>query len=170
MISGRRTYIDLFTKAVHAMADTIPVTPYYFYDLNLKANYTLNAKNKVYISGYFGQDDYSSKDTVSRINSDFAWGNYTGTIRWNYLISTKIFTNLTLLASNYNYDFMNEWTYGKENKKTEFEWKSNLKDYSVKYDVGYYLSDKITLKTGIMSTYHDIDPGKINGKQDTLII
>jgi hypothetical protein len=168
MISGRRTYIDLFTKTLHAIADTIPETPYYFYDLNLKVNYSLNAKNKIFVSGYFGKDDYNYSDTVSNINNNFAWGNYTATIRWNYLISNKIFTNLTLLASNYNYDFMNEWSYGKENKKTEFEWKSYLKDYSLKYDLGYYISDKITLKAGIISTYHDIDLGKINGKQDTL--
>jgi hypothetical protein len=168
MISGRRTYIDLFTRVMHAIKDTIPVTPYYFYDLNLKANYSLNARNKLFVSGYFGKDVFSSTDTVAKINNDFAWGNYTGTLRWNYIISNKIFTNLTLLASNYNYDFKNAWTYGKEMKQNVFEWTSFLKDYSLKYDVGYYMNDKITIKTGFISTYHDIDLGKVNGRQDTL--
>jgi hypothetical protein len=168
MISGRRTYIDLFTRALHAMNDTIPIVPYYFYDLNLKANYSLNAKNRVFISGYFGKDLYNLTDTVSKIKSKSAWGNYTGTIRWNCLVTDKIFTNLTLLASNYNYDFKNEWTYGKENHQSNYEWISFLKDYSLKYDIGYYFNEKITFKTGLITTYHNIDLGKVNGRQDTL--
>jgi hypothetical protein len=168
MISSRRTYIDLFTRALHAISDTIPSVPYYFYDLNMKANYSINTRNKVFVSGYFGKDFFNLTDTVSKIKSKSAWGNYTGTIRWNCLLSDKIFTNLTLLASNYNYDFNTEWTYGKENHQTKYEWTSLLKDYSIKYDLGYYLNDKMTIKTGLISTYHDIDLGKVNGHDDTL--
>lgn len=168
MISGRRTYIDLITKMLNSINDTIPNIPYYFYDLNLKANYSINSKNKVYVSGYFGQDVFSLKDTVSNSNTNFSWGNYTATVRWNYLISNKVFTNLTLLASNYNYDYENEWKWGKEKKKIAFNWKSFLKDYSVKYDLGYYMNKNTSFKAGLMSTYHDIDLGKVNGRQDTL--
>jgi hypothetical protein len=127
IISGRRAYIDLFTKLMHKIDDSIPETPYYFYDLNLKANYSLNSKNRLFISGYFGKDVFSQKDTVSRINTDLSWGNYTATVRWNYLISSKIFTNLTFLASNYNYDFSNDWVFGKQNKEMKFNWKSTLR-------------------------------------------
>jgi hypothetical protein len=167
MISGRRAYIDLLTKAMHAIKDTFPIVPYYFYDLNLKANYSINDKNKLFVFGYFGKDVFNMKDTVSNIKNNYSWGNYTGTIRWNSLLSNKIFTNFTLLVSNYNYDFKNEWEFGKD-RIQQFDWTAFIKDYSFKYDLGYYLNDKVTIKTGFITTYHDFDLGKVNGSLDTM--
>ena len=70
MISGRRAYIDLLTKGLHSLSDSIPTVPYYFYDLNLKMNYSLSTKDKIYLSGYFGSDDFKMKDTIARITND----------------------------------------------------------------------------------------------------
>jgi outer membrane receptor protein involved in Fe transport len=72
------------------------------------------------------------------------------------------------LASNYNYDFSNDWVFGKQNKEMKFNWKSTLRDYSFKYDLGYYMNDATTIKAGLVLTYHDIDPGNVTGNQDTL--
>lgn len=168
IISGRRAYIDLLTKAFHAINDTVPVVPYYFYDLNMKANYNLNAKNHLYLSGYFGKDVFNFSSNDKTIKNDFAWGNYTGTARWNFIPSTRVFTNLTLLVSNYNYNFGNEFTYGKEKKQDKFNWEANLIDYSAKYDAGIYLNENNTFRIGVLSTYHTFNPGKINGHSDTI--
>ncbi|NJK97553.1 MAG: TonB-dependent receptor plug domain-containing protein [Bacteroidales bacterium] len=117
IISGRRAYVDLLTKALHAVNDTIPSVPYYFYDLNMKANYNLSQKHKIYVSGYFGKDVFDFESQKKNFKNNLKWGNYTGTFRWNFIPSAKVFTNLTLLVSNYNYDFGNEFTFGKEIKK-----------------------------------------------------
>ncbi len=68
IISGRRTYADLFLKLSPDSA--INSNTLYFYDLNLKANYTLNKKNHLYLSGYFGRDVLGFGETFG---SD--WGN-----------------------------------------------------------------------------------------------
>jgi len=168
IISGRRAYIDLLTKAIHAINDSFPEVPYYFYDLNLKANYNINAKNRVFVSGYFGKDVFEMESKNKSFKNRFSWGNYTGTVRWNYIPSEKVFTNLTLLASNYNYAFGNDFTYGNPKKNSKFDWDADLQDYSVKYDVGIYLTEKHTLRTGLISTLHDFNPGKVVGNDDTL--
>lgn len=168
IISGRRAYIDLLSKMLHAVNDTMPVIPYYFYDLNMKANYSISPKNKIYVSGYFGKDVFDFSSRNKDFKNEMNWGNYTGTVRWNYIPSNKVFTNLTLLVSNYNYDFGNEYTFGKEKKTTKFNWKADLLDYSAKYDVGIYLNDKNMLKVGVISTLHDFNPGRVKGHSDTI--
>ena len=167
MISGRRTYYDLLMKIMHEIADTIPELPVHFYDLNLKGNYTLNHKHRLYLSGYLGRDvaDLSLGNDVS---SAFNWGNYTATFRWNYIINKKLFSNLTLLASNYDYEIYNKLKLGREKKEYMFRWSSYLKDYSAKLDFGFYINPDNTLKFGLISTYHDFNVGRVNGKNDTI--
>jgi hypothetical protein len=70
----------------------------YFYDLNAKANYHFDDKNAIYLSGYFGKDVLGLKNTFGT-----NWGNATGTLRFNHLFSSKLFSNTSLIYSNYNY-------------------------------------------------------------------
>ncbi len=167
IISGRRTYYDVLMKVLHSIADTIPELPVHFYDLNMKANYTLNEKHRLFMSGYLGRDaaDLSIGEDVS---SEFNWGNYTATLRWNYIINKRLFSNLTLLASNYDYEIENMLRLGRGDEEYMFRWKAYLKDYSAKLDLGFYLNPDNTLRFGILSTYHDFNVGKINGRSDTL--
>ena len=167
IISGRRTYYDVIMKVLHSISDTIPELPIRFYDLNLKANYTLNQKHRLFMSGYLGRDaaDLSMGEDVS---SAFNWGNYTATLRWNYIINKRLFSNLTLLASNYDYEIENMLRLGRGEKEYMFRWRASLKDYSAKLDFGYYLNPDNTLRFGVISTYHDFNVGKINGRNDTI--
>ncbi len=168
LISGRRAYIDLLTSAIHAINDSFPKVPYYFYDLNIKANYNLNPKNRIYLSGYFGKDVFSLISDDQAFENRFAWGNYTGTLRWNSIPSDRLFTNLTLLISNYNYLFGNSLEFGEPEKIVSFDWNADLIDYSVKYDLGFYLNENNTLRAGFISTLHEFNPGKVDGRNDTL--
>lgn len=168
IISGRRAYIDLLTKLIHSMNDSFPKVPYYFFDLNMKANYAINAKNRIFLSSYFGKDVLDMTSDEKDYSNNFKWGNYTGTMRWNFIPSNRVFTNLTLLVSNYNYNFGNEFKYGEDNKVNKFDWKADLVDYSLKYDAGIYVNENNTIKFGIMSTFHKFNPGKIIGRQDTV--
>ena len=69
LISGRRTYIDVLAAPLIAQQQTgydSKVKPgYFFYDLNAKVNYDFGAKNKVYLSGYFGQDKFNIREKSS---------------------------------------------------------------------------------------------------------
>lgn len=168
LISGRRTYLDLLTKGFNKLNSEFPVVPYYFYDYNLKSNYTINDKHRIYLSGYFGRDvaDFSLSEDNSQ---QTYWGNYTGTIRWNYMVTKKMFANLTLLASNYDYLIESKSTYGKNKEKSQnFSWDAFLKDYSLKCDFNYYVNPDNSLKFGMITTYHNFKVGDIKGNIDTI--
>ena len=167
LISGRRTYLDLLTKGLNKANNNVAEVPYYFYDFNIKGNYTLNEKHRVYLSGYFGRDVARYELSEDNIQNTL-WGNYTGTLRWNYMINNRLFANVTFLVSNYNYLIESKSTYGKEKKTQSFRWDAFLKDYSAKIDFSYYLNNNNSLKFGISSVYHDFNVGKVKGNIDTI--
>ncbi|PTQ96610.1 outer membrane receptor protein involved in Fe transport [Mucilaginibacter yixingensis] len=149
MISARRTYIDVFT---HAARDTdLKNSTLYFYDLNAKANYHLDDKNTVYLSGYFGKDVLGLKNTFGT-----NWGNSTGTVRWNHLFNNKLFSNTSLIYSNYNY-VVEDFQEGNNFKAT-----SKITDLNFKEDLQYSLSSSHYLKFGFYVNHHDIAPGDIS--------
>ncbi len=155
IISGRRTYFDLFLPLSN---DTmVQKSGLYFYDLNTKVNYTINENNRIFLSGYFGRDVLSMADMMA-----IDYGNATGTARWNHLFNDKLFMNTTFIFSNYNYHL------GFEQELMKMDWKSNIRDYNLKADLTYYLNPKNTIKFGLGSIYHDFDPGVINGQMDAV--
>ncbi len=164
IISGRRTYtdlaVDLFKEIVDD--DDIQNFPLHFYDLNMKLNYRLDDNNRIYASGYFGRDKFSYEIGENN-SSDFDWGNYTTTLRWNHIFNQKLFSNLTLLASNYDYLLDNRFSAGDDENTYSFEYKAFVKDYSVKMDFGYYLNDLNTIRFGVQSTFHDFNLGDVSG-------
>ena len=148
ILSGRRTYADVFLKATEKFKDNI----LYFYDLNAKANYKIDDKNRIYFSGYFGQDELGLGSSF-RIN----WGNKTGTIRWNRIVSSKLFLNTSFIYSDYSYNV------GLKNGETNFNVNSNIKDVNIKQDYTYYLNPKNTIRYGFNSILHTITPSVFSG-------
>ena len=148
ILSGRRTYADMFLKATEKFKDNI----LYFYDLNMKANYTINAKNKIYLSGYFGKDELGLGDTFG-----IDWGNKTGTIRWNKIMSNKLFLNTSLIYSDYNYNVK------LKNGETNFNINSNIKDVNLKQDYTFYANPKNNLRFGFNTILHTITPSTFSG-------
>ena len=148
MISARRTYIDLF---LHASSDsTLKGSSLYFYDINAKANYHFDDKNALYISGYFGKDVLQLKDIFGTL-----WGNSTGTIRFNHIFNSRLFSNTSLIYSNYNY------TIEDLQSANYFMAKSQINDVNFKEDLQYSLSNVHTLKFGRNVLHHTIAPGTI---------
>ena len=148
-ISGRRTYADLFLKLSHDTS--INKNRLYFYDLNMKANYTLDSKNRVYLSGYFGRDVLGFGNTFS-----LDWGNATGTIRWNHLFTDKLFLNTSVIFSNYDYRIQTGANEG------NFHITSKIQDYNFKQDYQFFLGVNSKIKFGLNSIYHKVVPGIIS--------
>ncbi|TAE38188.1 MAG: TonB-dependent receptor [Sphingobacteriales bacterium] len=148
IVSGRRTYADLFLKASPDFKDN----KLYFYDLNAKANYKLNNKNHIFLSGYFGRD-------VLAFGNNFGidWGNATGTLRWNSILNSKLFSNASLIYSNYDYNVKIK------SGETNFNINSNIKDWNLKQDFSYYLNPKNSLRLGFNAIYHTITPSTFSG-------
>jgi len=129
----------------------------YFYDLNAKVNYQLNKNNRIFLSGYFGRDVFF----LPR-NLDTNWGNKTGTMRWNHLFNDKLFSNFTLIYSNFDYSLIvPEGTQA-------FSWTSKIIDKSAKADFTFYASPKNTVLFGFGSIHHTFKSGSVMSKGNSI--
>ncbi|MCF2495434.1 TonB-dependent receptor [Dyadobacter chenhuakuii] len=170
LISARRTYIDVLAQPLIAQqqagSDSKVKPGYFFYDLNAKVNYDFGAKNKLYVSGYFGRDKFNirEKSTDSENRSGLSWGNATATLRWNHLINQKLFVNTSLIYSHFNFNiFANDKRYEKGLLQDEFSLKYNslIRDYSLKTDFDYFLNAKHSVKFGAQLTSHRFVPSAL---------
>lgn len=152
-ISGRRTYADLFLKL--SSDSNINRARLYFYDLNAKANYRIDDKNRIFLSGYFGRDVLGFAD-----NFGIDWGNYTGTLRWNHLFSDRMFSNTSLIFSNYNYNINIDFS------TVSGDIRSQIRNYNLKQDFQYYANTHNTVRFGFNSIYHSIIPGSLTFEQN----
>jgi hypothetical protein len=148
MISARRTYLDAFLSLSPDSA--INGNTLFFYDVNAKANYKLDDKNTFFLSGYFGRDKLGISKSFG-----FNWGNATLTMRWNHLYGDRLFSNTSLIYSNYNYVIQNN------NDVNNFEVNSSIKDFNIKQDYEYAVGNTNNLKWGINAIHHTIAPGKL---------
>ncbi|MFC2129426.1 carboxypeptidase-like regulatory domain-containing protein [Bacteroidota bacterium] len=161
IVSGRRTYADWVAKAIFSEERVPNELRLYFFDLNAKINYSINDKNRLFLSGYFGSDVFGYSD---QIGTD--WGNSTGTLRWNHLFSDKLFSNTSLIYSNYNYGF----NIGFDDISIRLT--SGIQNHSFKEDFTWFLNPKNTIKFGGGITYHEFMPGELtsDGELDFEII
>lgn len=148
LISGRRTYADMFL--IFAKDTALKETKLYFYDLNMKANYEINDKNRVFLSGYFGRDVFKFQDMFGT-----DWGNATGTLRWVHLFSPKLFLNSTVIFSN----FSNIITVKQSDMNMDLS--MGITDYNIKESFQYYLNTNNTIKFGFDVNRHKFNPGKL---------
>jgi hypothetical protein len=147
MISGRRSYFDLFFPL---SSQTRDVTTY-FGDLNVKLNYKISDKDRIYVSGYIGQDVLATGSLFG-----LGWGNQTATLRWNHLFNSRLFSNTSFIISRYNYKFDLNLSPTLNLSRTNF-----IQDYTLKQDFNYFANPKNTIKFGFVATHHTFSPGEI---------
>lgn len=143
IVSGRRSYADLIAKSAGLFDDGMNL---YFYDLNAKLNYQINENNRIFLSGYFGEDDFGFDEM------GMFWGNTTGTLRWNHLFNKKLFSNTSLVYSKYNYGF---------NMGSDASLSSGIEDMGFKEDLTWYLNPSNTIKFGLDIKHHTFNPGEL---------
>ena len=142
LIGGRSSYAHIFLP-LFDVDNTA-----YFYDLNTKINFKLNDNNNIFLSGYFGRDVFSISDSF--VNT---YGNAVGNFRWNHLFSNKLFSNLSLIYSDYYYGLKLDFV--------GFDWNSGIQNFNVKYDLKHYLNDHLQINYGLNNIYYRFNPGKI---------
>ncbi len=159
IVSGRRTYIDVLARP---FSSRLKNTGYYFYDLNLKANYMLGEKDRIYLSGYMGVDKFSFQNPSGTFKADIPWGNKTASLRWNHQFSNKLFANTTLVYNDYQ--FASSFSQNSFGIKIS----SGIRDYNAKTDFDYYTSANNHIKAGLVYTHHTFIPNQISGQIDTI--
>ncbi|PCH76656.1 MAG: hypothetical protein COB98_05570 [Flavobacteriaceae bacterium] len=144
LLAGRATYAQIFMKKMDKLKDN----ELSFYDLNLKTNYRINDQNKLYFSSYYGRDIFNINNTLEN-----NYGNTSANLRWNHIFNDKLFSNLSVIYSKYDYQFKLDFI--------KLDWVSDIENYNVKYDLRYYLSDEIKLDFGASIIKYNINPGAI---------
>lgn len=144
ILSGRRSYADVFMKAAGEKTDV------FFYDINGKVNWRQSNKNRFFVAMYAGRDVFKLDDEFG-----FGWGNMTATFRWNHLFNDKLFSNISVIGSNFDYKLE------VEDEVQGFKWTSNLQELSVKADLSYAINTNNELSFGYHLTGRRFSPGEI---------
>lgn len=158
IISGRRTYIDLLIKPFVKKTSNFKGTGYYFYDLNMKVNYRLNDKDRIFLSGYLGRDIFSMQSKDLSFKNTIAWGNATSSFRWNHVFGPKLFLNSSLIFSDYKFEM------GATQSEYDIKLYSGITDYNAKFDFSLFPNLKHTVKFGCNYTYHIFTPNNATAK------
>ena len=153
IISGRRSYIDLLAKPFLGSSISADGFILNFYDLSAKVNYAFNPKNTLYLSGYFGRDNFGFE------GAKFSWGNNTATLRWNKNFGDKIFSNVNGIFSKYLY----ELNFSNTSTSEGFNWNSSTTNFMLKANTAYYYNTNTTFRFGISSLYYLISPANAVG-------
>lgn len=156
IISARRSYFDLFFPLSEQTKDATA----YFGDLNIKANYNVSKKDRIFLSFYTGIDRLGFGEFFG-----FGWGNTTGTARWNRIINSKLFMNTSVIVSRYNYNLQFNIS-----PNLNLERNNYIQDYGVKSDFTYFINPKSKLRFGLFNTYHQFRPGETAPITSTSII
>ncbi|WP_456438936.1 TonB-dependent receptor [Psychroserpens sp.] len=144
LVAGRTSYAHLFMPLINDIKDS----KISFYDINLKTNYEINKNNRVYLSGYFGRDVFDLAKVIKN-----QYGNTSGNLRWNHVYNDKLFSNLSLIYSKYDYQIILDFI--------KLDWIADIKNYNLKYDFGYYLNEKIKLDFGLSGILYNLNPGEV---------
>ena len=148
LLAGRRTFADFMFK--FSRDEEVRNNQFFFYDFNTKFNYKINDKNRLYISGYFGRDVVGINDVIN-----FSWGNATTTLRWNHVYSSKLFSNMSLIFSDYNYSLKIPSPTG------VLDWRAGITNYQLKNDFTWSISPENVLDFGVNAIYYDFQPGNV---------
>ncbi len=163
IVSGRRTYLDLLLKGFIPRESNFYGTSYFFHDFTAKANYKITNKDRIYISGYFGRDEFSFNNNVDAFNVSMPWGNATATVRWNRIINEKLFMNLSGIFTDYNFQFksgVNDFM---------FNLYSGIRDYGSKLDFTWYPNPRHEVKFGGQYTFHRFTPTSVTAQDADVV-
>ncbi len=158
IFSGRRSYIDQVFNGLHYYKESIPLLPYYFYDMNLKLNYKFSDNDRIYFSAYNGDDVLKFKAGLnnSLFNFDFVLGNFTSTLRWNHLYNSKLFSNISLIHSQFRYDVQGKFI------DNSIIIKSSIQDIGIKIDFDYFKDPESHFLMGTSLINHNFRPNVIS--------
>lgn len=155
LVSARRTYIDAL---IYPFLPNDGKVGYYFYDMNAKMNYVFNDKDRLYLSGYFGKDKFylrtQAANSVSK--AGLQWGNATGTLRWNHLFNQCLFSNFSIIFTNYQLGIESQEKYGSDYYNLKYA--SIIRDLGAKYHFDFMPHPDHYIRFGINSTWHHFVP------------
>ena len=140
LVTARRTYMDLFLKASKDFRDNT----LYFYDVNAKFDWTLNARNQFYLT-FFTSHDRTAVEEMT----DIRWSNLTANLKWLHHFKGDSYAQTTAYYSSYltdnGVDFlrMNLW------------YKGHIRQGSLRQDFHVVLG-RHQLKAGLQTSLYNV--------------
>lgn len=169
LVSGRRTYYDILARPfIKAYSEEDIKLSLYFYDLTAKANWEIDNKNRIFLSGYFGEDKFAGGEEYdgAKYEGGMFWNNATSTLRWNHIFTSRLFSNLSVIFSNYRLNIYARDEY--DGDVFELSYRSGIRDFGTKYDFTWMPSPSHTIRFGITSTWHSFNPSAVVIRDDYL--
>jgi TonB dependent receptor/CarboxypepD_reg-like domain/TonB-dependent Receptor Plug Domain len=164
IVSGRRTYIDRLAKPFISKTSRFYGSAYFFYDLNAKLNYIISDKDRIFLSGYYGRDQFTFANAAQSFNALVEWGNGTGALRWNHIFSPKIFMNTSAIFTSYDFSF------GAAQRNFELKLFSGVRDWNFKSDITFYPNARHQVKTGVNYIFHTFVPSNVSAQQGATVL
>ncbi len=150
IVSGRKSNLNWLQRSIDDHRDYT----FDFYDFNIKLNVKLNKKNRIYLTTFTGNDVFERYNSAKSNTFGISWKNAAGTLRWNHIFNSKLFSNTTAYFSRYNY-FLDI------SKELRNYWTSSITNATLKTDFSWFLNPKNTIKTGFEFNRHESNPGKM---------
>lgn len=178
LISGRRTYGDILMKPLVKSFSESQVSPVlYFYDFNVKVAHRFSEKDKLYLSLYGGKDEFGAKmnlNDAEQGETSISWGNYLGTLRWNHVFSNKLFSNITLMATDFGLNIGSEFsrTSNGQTSEEKISLNSGIRDVGGKVDFDYFPHQNHKVKFGAGLVHHKFTPGstRFTSKENDTVV
>jgi hypothetical protein len=148
LVAGRRSYADLFLRA--APDSEIRENRAYFYDLNAKANLPLGNHGTLMASAYAGRDLFSPSRDFSA-----GWGNVSGTLRWNHIVASRLFSKMSYTVGRYDYNL------GFTLLDGSVDWTSHITSQELRLEESYHFSERHRLEFGFELADQTMRPGDL---------
>ncbi|MBO9636686.1 MAG: TonB-dependent receptor [Siphonobacter aquaeclarae] len=168
LFSARRTYADL---AIRPFLSGMEERNGYFYDLNGKLSFHLGPKDKLTLSGYWGNDyfKYATEGTISRERGHFVWGNGVGGLRWTHAFRPSFLSTVSLLFTHYHSAAdLERNVISDNNKKVKYflHNESTIYDYTAKADFQWLPGTRHQLQAGFQLTSHQFNPSSVTSTNE----
>ena len=148
-IAGRVFYAGLFLPLMDNPA--LASTRLTFFDINAKLSATLNDKNRLFFSGYIGEDYFALSGT-----GEFDYANKAASLRWSCIVNPEFYINTTATASWYDYDA------GGALSGLSAQWRASIADYGLRQEYSWDIDKHNHLKFGFSTSYKQMHTGDVS--------
>lgn len=177
LLAARRTYIEPLLVLARMFQKEPPVerSRYFFHDANLKANYILSRRDRLYVSAYTGQDGWRSRQDLPNEKAErdrIDWFGHLASFRWNRILGSRTFANTLIGITNYRFEQrfndVEEITSGRGDYEDVYEgaYFSTIRDLTAKTDIEYLPNPRHYIRFGLEGTLHRFIPGAVETALD----
>jgi hypothetical protein len=160
LMAGRRTYIDLFIDPLRQLFSVEEKIDYYFYDLNINADYRVGANDHLSFRSYNGKDDFEF-GTGSSFSNSIQWGNTTASLNWVHQFTDNLFSELSFNTVLYDMRF------GASINNYNFNIFSDIRDHGINWQFDLK-KKKHAITFGLNYTYHRLSPNNIEASTENV--